>query len=425
MAENRVKVLRATDRAVISFFEKLAGLVGCYDVSIIALGFVDLGRMDISEGRPEELEELFRKNSKIIDTVTLHLNGMPVIYHRGGGVKHEDKSPIYDEILLRKNDRAPEELDRRVVYDIVDLINRKFKFPPGLTRSGSESDPNTEFDAVHAATVERLEQLSEDLINKTHEYRESLDRKLDERRGKLEEELEKEKERVWEGVERKEAELEERRERLEELRKSIDDKNNTHARREIRKDILREIKSRQEKFSLTEGTNNMRKPIQGAMWLLVVIFVSLGVVSSFEFYNVAQGDDFKKIILFGLKQTVYFGGAVASIIFMIRWMNKWFDLHSQSEFELKSFELDMERASWLVETSLEWKDAKDNVIPPELLESLSRNLFSKDEGDEDKLEHPADQLASALMGSASNVRLKSGDSVVEIDPKKLRKSKDS
>jgi len=159
------------------------------------------------------------------------------------------------------------------------------------------------------------------------------------------------------------------------------------------------------------------------MFGLIAIFVVLGSVSVKEFYDVLQGNDLNKIIIAGIKQAVYSAGAIGSVIFMIRWMNRWFELHSQSEFELKHFELDMERASWLVETSLEWKDAKGTAIPPELLESLSSNLFSKEKEKIDPLHHPADQLASALMGSASTVKLKAGDSSIEIDPKKLAKSK--
>ena len=83
----------------------------------------------------------------------------------------------------------------------------------------------------------------------------------------------------------------------------------------------------------------------------------------------------------------------------------------------------MERASWLVESSLEWKDAKGSAIPTELLDDLSRNLFVKEGKKSGPLEHPADQLASALFGSASSVKLKAGDSSMEIDPKKLKKTK--
>jgi hypothetical protein len=83
----------------------------------------------------------------------------------------------------------------------------------------------------------------------------------------------------------------------------------------------------------------------------------------------------------------------------------------------------MERASWLVETNLEWNDKKDSIMPTELLKSLSNNLFEYDKVEHESVIHPADQLASALLGSATAVKLKSGDSSIEIDPKKLSKAK--
>lgn len=174
---------------------------------------------------------------------------------------------------------------------------------------------------------------------------------------------------------------------------------------------------------MTEGTNKLRKPIALAMIGLVAIFVFLGSVSALEFYDILRSSDMSKILIASVKQFIYTGGAVASVVFLIRWMNRWFELHSQSEFYMKQFELDMERASWLVETSLEWKDAKGTAIPTELLESLSRNLFVNEGQKVEQVQHPADQLASALMGSASGVKLKAGDSSIEIDPRKLAKAK--
>ena len=54
----------------------------------------------------------------------------------------------------------------------------------------------------------------------------------------------------------------------------------------------------------------------------------------------------------------------------------------------------------------------------------SQEIYSsKREKNQKPLEHPADQLASALFGSASSVKLKAGDSSMEIDPKKLKKTK--
>lgn len=127
------------------------------------------------------------------------------------------------------------------------------------------------------------------------------------------------------------------------------------------------------------------------------------------------------LIFLSIKQILLIFGLATSIVFYIRWMNKWFEEHSQAEFQLQQFQLDIERASWLVEMSLEWKEERQTQIPDKLIESISRNLFDSKKGKSKNLEHPADQLASALLGTASKIQLKAGDSSIEIDPKKLLK----
>lgn len=287
---------------------------------------------------------------------------------------------------------------------------------------GSNSPEQTQLEAIHTATLERLESLNESLIRETHTYRTKIDEEYLERKKEIEDKYKQDAKLLKGKFSEKSDKLDLEKAELENLRNSLDDRNNTHARREIRKDILKEIKNRQEKFELTTGTNRLRKPIFIAMLGLITVFVVFGIVSIFEFYELIKGTDYNKIILVAAKQLAYSVGVICSILYLIRWQNRWFEQHATSEFQLKQFELDMERASWLVETSLEWKDAKGTAIPAELLDSLSKNLFSDKNTKVKTLQHPADQLASALMGSASAVKLKTGDSSIEIDPKKLAKT---
>ncbi len=351
----------------------------------------------------------------------MNVKGFNIIFYRGGCYQPQDKSGIFDEIVLRQNNQGAIEPENSI--EIVTIINRKLKaFDPKRSPSANSSQ-QAEFDAIHISNLERLEALNENLVQSTHEYRLQLDSEFNDKAEKLESNAEELRRRLEAEYQEKELQLQLEIDALDKKRKALDDSSNTHARREIRRDILKEIKLRQTKFSLTEGTNKLRKPIAIAMIALISIFVVLGAVSVKEFYDALQANELNVILITGIKQSIYTVGAIGSIIFMIRWMNRWFELHSQSEFELKRFELDMERASWLVETSLEWKDAKGTAIPPELLGSLSNNLFVNDNEKLDPLQHPVDQLASALIGSASAVKLRAGDSSIEIDPKKLAKSK--
>ena len=56
-----------------------------------------------------------------------------------------------------------------------------------------------------------------------------------------------------------------------------------------------------------------------------------------------------------------------------------------------------------------------------LLNSITRNLFANGADDLDKVIHPSDELASALLGSASKLKMKIGDNELEFDkPGKIK-----
>ena len=83
-------------------------------------------------------------------------------------------------------------------------------------------------------------------------------------------------------------------------------------------------------------------------------------------------------------------GIAATIIFYIRWNDSWFRQHADEEFQLKRFELDIDRASWVVEMALEWKDEKGTEIPEELIERFTENLF-KDQNIFESAKHPSEE----------------------------------
>ena len=109
---------------------------------------------------------------------------------------------------------------------------------------------------------------------------------------------------------------------------------------------------------------------------------------------------------------------VGALLFYIRWLNRWFEQHAAAEFLLKQFELDIDRASWVVETAMEWRRDQNAEVPAPLLEGITRNLFS-DRGDSSETHSAADDLASALVGNASQLKLRMGENEVSFDRKGL------
>lgn len=370
----------------------------------------------------ESISLIISKRSTLIENASYTIGGYNISFYRGCNTA--PKNAFTDEINLKPSAQCkltdPEKIELAHI-----IINELKAFNPDRALGINASTAETQLAAMHESTLTRLEKLAESIISDTNNYRVEVDNRFNDRIRNYENESATYKQKLELDYQQKIISLQQKESDLELLRKSIDDKSNTHARRQLRKDIITEIKNRQSKFSLTDGTNGLRRPIAWAMFALIFMFSSLSIFSISAFNAALSSKDYGIIALATIKQLIYIFGAVGSILFYIRWQNRWFEQHSLAEFQLKQLELDMERASWIVETSLEWNDAKDDKIPSELLESLSRNLFREQSEKIEKLVHPADQLASALMGSASMIRLKAGDSELEIDPKKLQKSNQS
>ena len=76
----------------------------------------------------------------------------------------------------------------------------------------------------------------------------------------------------------------------------------------------------------------------------------------------------------------------------------------------------------MLESCLEWKKETKDVIPSILLDRISHGVFVSGSEPAPVL-HPADELASALLGSASKVKLRVGDSELDFDkPSKIPRS---
>jgi hypothetical protein len=119
------------------------------------------------------------------------------------------------------------------------------------------------------------------------------------------------------------------------------------------------------------------------------------------------------------KQGLLAAALLAAMLYYVRWMNRWFEGHSAAEFLLKQFQLDVDRASWIVETALEWRRAEKTELPAPLLDGIARNLFVTGSAAHDST--AADDLASALIGSASQIKMKFGENEINFDRKGIER----
>lgn len=272
------------------------------------------------------------------------------------------------------------------------------------------------------AGLARLEELYARFTDDLVSYRKQIDDSLAAGRKKNEEELRAEREKLVTEATVKESKLREREAALEERLKAVDDRASHHVRRELRGSMRDELKERSVKFELTKGTQKLRWPVAatlivaGAAFLVGAIYMAISATEAIK--NPAQTN--WPLIYIAIKQVTFTAGFISILWYAVKWNDRWFREHAEEEFRAKALQLDIERASWVVETALAWKQERGTEMPPALLDRISQNLFT------DRTKPAVSEAGSIslneLLGSASKVRAKVGDHAeLEFDRKGAQK----
>ncbi|MCK8504219.1 hypothetical protein [Myxococcus fulvus] len=272
---------------------------------------------------------------------------------------------------------------------------------------GKETKRFLERREVELLKVEELGRtLVAQLAESTATVRVQLEEEYRLRRLAVETEGTTEKQRLLAVIQEREKHLELREKEVDRRIAEIDDRDSRHVRRDIRREQKRELQASAEKFGLTNGTQELRNPVRNASYLLIIVLLLLVVASTvFNFMLLVDDAELSTIAwaFLGAKQSILTAGLVSAVVFHIRWSNRWFEQHASEEFRLKRLGLDLDRASWLVETALEWKEIKGTETPIALIDRLSAGLFVPDVPKQDQT--AVDRLAAALLGASAEVTL--------------------
>ena len=441
MSNQRIKVPRLSDKSIVDAFKVLSSQYGVPTIHVGALGFTSIGAVNISDEESEDWKTLLDLDSYLIDSMSLSIGGLNIAYARGGQYPHEQKSPIYDEIVLTWNNQGSPTNKQKL--EILAYLNDTLRpFEPGRVTDGAVSDENKQLLAIHQDTLKRLELLNEDLVRQSTDFRQKLEDQYDTKVEANDKELKLKLEELGKDFSVRLADVDARDQTLQEKLAAIDDRNNTHVRREIRDRMLDDVKQRISKFGVSETTEKKRRPVLFGIFALIFTFTVLLGWTGLEISAVDRqsfsistaipsipdgGLDMPKadvdrtgLYMLWIRFTFFSLGLVGTLLYYIKWQNKWAEQHSSSEFQLQQFYIDVNRANWVIESCLEWRKDTESPIPRELLASITNGLFVNNQAEPERVIHPADELASALMGSASKLNLKVGDSELVFDkPKKI------
>lgn len=457
MAAPKIKFARTSDKRLVEILMKLYEEYGSGNCQISTQGGISLGAVNL-EAPNQALKKLLGFDSHLIDSLSVQIPGLNLTYERGGSGAPETKSSIYDELSVQFREETPRSTEERL--DVMHFLDRQFRpFQLGREPGPGLSPEQATMEALHNSMLERLEQLNAELARTTLETHERLEARYSTR-------VADQDARFGERLSALEGEFSARNEDLstrsrdfDERVSQFDDRNNTHARREIRDRMLDDVKRRIDAFGVSAATEQKRGPVLVGILSLMFVFLCLISWTGFEIAQIsnlqtthaeslnklvsltageglttaAELDSLNKSVAkeFDASFTLWLwirfsllsAGLVASIIYYIRWRNSWAAHHANSEFQLQQFYIDVNRANWIIESCLEWRKETGSIIPTLLVKSITRNLFASSGGEPDQVIHPADQLASALMGSASKLKLRIGDSELDFDkPSKLRRT---
>lgn len=311
-------------------------------------------------------------------------------------------------------------IEPETAYAINKIIESELISDASSTLTGIDKNTLEELSRNHQEFLDGMRRNLSAVAEELTRARIESEREVRERKGELDRAAEDQAAKLQAAHNERLAAIEAEKMKLAEREKQLDDRNNTHARRDLQNNIKEQLAAYKNKFELTEGTRRLRQPVLLAVITIESICVSLLL---FVFLSPTQGGDFWDKAFFWIKSFGLTFLAAGTAVWFLRWLTHWSARHADAEFQLRQLELDIARASWVVETTLEWKASQDTSIPEPLLEAISRNLFVAGEARKESADSPADHLASALLGDASKVKLKSGDHEIEFDRAAIKRTK--
>lgn len=410
-AEHSISIPKANDRQVIDFFDQLHALQFT-QASIGLIGGVAV------HGEAELLGNLKKAKGFAIREASATREQNTVHFERGvrranlQGQLHLEPSRTLDTIRI--TGRAA---DASTSIGISQLVEKSFLKAGDVDLANSESI--SEAISGHHQIISRLEQSATDIIQKLIDDRKALDQEYAQKQSLSDELLRRRQAEVEEERNNILREYAERAQALEAQRKEIDDRNNTHVRREISRQFKARLASYNSEFKLTQGTRRLRWPVHSAVAIALIAVVLAIIYFGATAVDPLSGWPYALSILRTTSLTL---AAAILVWWYLRWLTAWSNQHAKVELQLRQLELDMDRASWVVETALEWKQQQGSAIPVQLLNSVSRNLFDSADKVDIGQPHPMDQLASALLGSASRAKLTLAGNELEFERGALKKA---
>ncbi|MGB3348288.1 MAG: hypothetical protein WBA85_05935 [Brucella anthropi] len=413
MASYTIKVPRIRDRDLFRFFVEAAAEIGAASISITEIGGV--GRAyPLTDGQPDDT---YLAKSDLFTIYHAITNAKNVTIH----ITRATGEGLADTLQIDTPSQASQIPPVEITRAINKLISKTFlsiarPIEQILTPKAAET-----LIASHQEMLLQLQSSATSITETIAQAHSKLEAEFASRAKQLDEDFQERSKKADDNLENERKKLREREDELAQRNRELDDRDNTTARRAQHATLKSRIAERAKAFEITPETKGARTPIHWGVMAGIAVLLVLILLSTTSLSSLPAGASSLVWAVALIKPVGLTIALLGLIAWYLRWMNRWFERHADAEFYLKQFELDIDRANWVVETALEWKEKQDRTIPDALLGSISRNLFLKTDRDEDSDMHPADYLASAILGRASSLDLKVPGGEIHLTGKDMKK----
>ncbi|MCG3149861.1 MAG: hypothetical protein PCFJNLEI_03326 [Verrucomicrobiae bacterium] len=430
MSATIFKIPRQPDRQVIESLQNLAGQAGVPQPELYIAPFEDGGSRYVAFGALENdaiLKEVLPLNDASLTSISLVGHG-PQQRRHYVTIKRIGKE-LFDEVHVQFPGNEPRlnEAQFSKLQGLAKKILKEVRIEGVL--GGFASEEMTKYYEAREATLSRLEGMNRELLYGIHERQRQLDEQFEKKRQDLDSELAKQREEQQKLFDEKMDLVRQEKDALTKREAELDLRASKALRRQHHKDMLKQLGALNEKFQLTENTRKLRRPI---IMFLMVFLAFCGAMTVLNFLQAskiieAAGNDLTKLSwghlsLLGLKQLGFGAAFLFGAWYFVKWNDRWLRQHADAEFMFKQMEIDVNRASWVVEMASEWLDEKKAELPQHVVDVLTRNLFKYSARSEDHEETPTD-IPSLIFGAASSVKLTTPTGAeIQLDRKGVKKT---
>jgi len=434
------QILKLADRLFNSFS------FGSYTVTI-----GDMGNIVVSKGNEEDIVEVgLSEFSSVLNEDNYFITEMNwqsgsnshkirylrakvvgINQHNNAEVWINSDNPFIDGIEITSSaENAPAVL--RTVHSFISMA------PPiaGSAEAGSALDQSQ-------AILNRVSAAIVTLVEHTAERQQQLDQTRTSLARDAETSIQSIRGEADEKIKGIEANYEVKRQELTAREAELDDRANTHVRREFAKQMAALSDTQLKDNLLTKSRTSFLLPLVISIApILILIYVlsgELGFIGAFadSIGKIAVDSkltaDQKALLIGNVNYQILYAqirivlqslGIAGLVWFALRMASSRYSLVSGWERDLHRFRLDTERAGFLVEGDLEARKVNQEGLPDVLLESFSRNLFSSS----DSTHGPTSSeglggALNALLGQAAKVRVGPDGVNVEVEGRGIRKAR--